>query len=106
MGQKLGMSFAQMNASKGKLAERNGSGSLGNQNQAMLALNEGAKTIIQTIQQMQESGSASGYEEFLKRMEEMTRDQQNLNGQGMQLALGQMAAAMREALMQQMLAQR
>jgi hypothetical protein len=105
MGQKLGMSFAQMNASKGKLAERNGSGSLGNQNQAMLALNEGAKTIIQTIQQMQESGSASGYEEFLKRMEEMTRDQQNLNGQGMQLALGQMAAAMREALMQQMLAQ-
>ena len=105
MGQKLGMSFAQMNASKGQSAERNGSGSLGNQNQAMLALNEGAKTIIQTIQQMQESGSASGYEEFLKRMEEMTRDQQNLNGQGMQLALGQMAAAMREALMQQMLAQ-
>jgi len=105
MGQKLGMSFAQMNASKGKLAERNGSGSLGNQKQAMLALNEGAKTIIQTIQQMQESGSASGYEEFLKRMEEMTSDQQNLNGQGMQLALGQMAAAMREALMQQMLAQ-
>ena len=43
-----------MEASKGKLAERNGNGSLGNQSEAMLALNEGAQTIIQTIKQMQD----------------------------------------------------
>ncbi|MBC8345782.1 MAG: hypothetical protein ISR82_05940 [Candidatus Marinimicrobia bacterium] len=105
MGRKLGMAYAQMEASKGKLAERNGSGSLGNQGQAMAALNEGAKTIIQTIKQMQESGSASGYEAFLKRMEEMAGQQQGINNQGMQLALGQMASSIQEGLMQQMLAQ-
>ncbi len=105
MGRKMGMAFAQMEASKGKLAERNGSGSLGNQEQAMQSLNEGAKAIIQTVKQMQESGSASGYEEFLKRMEEMAGQQQSINDQGMQLALGQMAASMQQALMQQMLAQ-
>jgi hypothetical protein len=105
MGRKLGMAYAQMDASKGKLAERNGSGSLGNQGQAMVALNEGAKSIIQTIKQMQESGSASGYETFLKRMEEMAGQQQGLNNQGMQLALGQMASSMQEGLMQQMLSQ-
>ena len=49
MGRKLGKANAQMEASKGKLAERNGNESLGNQSEAMLALNEGAQTIIQTI---------------------------------------------------------
>jgi len=105
MGRKIGMAYAQMETSKGKLAERNGSGSLGNQGQAMAALNEGAKTIIQTIKQMQEGGSASGYEAFLKRMEEMAGQQQGINNQGMQLALGQMASSMQEGLMQQMLTQ-
>ena len=105
MGRKMGSAFAQMEAAKGKMAERNGGGSLGNQDQAMLALNEGAKTIIQTVKQMQESGSASGYEEFLKQMEAMANRQQGINNQGMQLALGQMAAAMQESLMGQMLAQ-
>ncbi|MDP6339953.1 MAG: hypothetical protein QF842_06475 [Candidatus Marinimicrobia bacterium] len=105
MGRKMGSAFAQMDASKGKLAERNGSGSLGNQGKAMLSLNEGAKTIIQTVKQMQESGSASGYEEFLKRMEEMAGQQKGINDQGMQLALGQMAASMQQQLIQQLLAQ-
>ena len=51
MGRKLGSAFAQMEASKGKLAERDGNGSMGNQEQAMLSLNQGAKTIIQMVQQ-------------------------------------------------------
>ena len=87
------------------MVERNGGGSLGNQDQSMLALNEGAKTYIQTVKQMQESGSASGYEEFLKQMEKMANRQQGINDQGMQLALGQMSAAMQEALMGHMLSQ-
>ena len=105
MGRKMGSAFAQMKASKGKLADRDGNGSMGNQEQAMLSLNEGAKAIIQTVKQMQESGSASGYEEFLKQMEEMAGRQQGANKQGMQLALGQMAASMQQSMMQQMLAQ-
>jgi len=103
MGRKLGKANAQMEASKGKLAERNGNGSLGNQGEAMLALNEGAQTIIQTIKQMQDSGSASGYNEFLKQMEQMANQQGGLNQQGSQLALGQLAASMQKSLIEQML---
>ena len=103
MGRKLGKANAQMEASKGKLAERNGNGSLGNQGEAMLALNEGAQTIIQTIKQMQDSGSASGYNEFLKQMEQMANQQGDLNQQGSQLALGQLAASMQQSLIEQML---
>jgi len=103
MGRKLGQANAQMEASKGKLAERNGNGSLDNQTQATLALNEGAQIIIQLIKKMQDSGSASGYNEFLKQMEEMANQQGNLNQQGSQLALGQLGASMQQSLMEQML---
>ena len=65
MGQSLGRANAQMSASKTKLAERNSKGSVNNQGSAMMALNESAKSIIQTISKMQTDGSASGYEEFL-----------------------------------------
>ena len=105
MGRMLGSAYAQMNVSKGKLAERNGNGSLNNQSDAITALNEGSKIIIQSIKQMQESGSASGYDQFLKQMEQMTGKQQGINDQGMQLALGQMANSLKNSIMQQMLSQ-
>ena len=43
---------------------------------------------------MQKDGSASGYEEFLKQMENMSTQQKSVNDQGMQLALGQMTPSM------------
>ena len=52
---------------------------------------------------MQSSGSASGFEQFLRMMQQMAGKQQGINQQGMQLALGQMAAASQQQLMQQML---
>ena len=76
---------------------------MGNQTEATLALNEGAQIIIQLIKKMQDSGSASGYNEFLKQMEEMANQQGNLNQQGSQLALGQLGASMQQSLMEQML---
>ena len=45
---------------------------------------------------MQEKGSASGYSEFLKQMQEMAGKQKGVNDQGMQLALGQMANSLKE----------
>ena len=103
MGRKLGQAYAQMEASKNKLAERNGSASLNNQKDAMLALNEGAQTILKAIKQMQDSGSASGYNEFLKQMENLADQQSELNTQGSQLALGQLTASMQQSMMEQML---
>jgi hypothetical protein len=105
MGRMLGTAYAQMDVSKGKLVERNGNGSIVNQNEAITSLNEGSKIIIQNIKQMKDSGSASGYNEFLKQMEKMASKQQGINDQGMQLALGQMANSLKNSIMQQMLAQ-
>ena len=105
MGQKLGKANAQMAASKTKLAERNSRGSLGNQGSAMMNLNESARSIIQTINKMQADGSASGYEEFLSQMEKMSNQQRNVNEQGMQLALGQMASSAQQNLLSKMLGQ-
>ena len=103
MGQKLGQANAQMGASKTKLAERNSKGSLNNQRQAMVTLNESAKSIIKTINKMQDDGSASGYEEFLRQMENMSNQQKSVNDQGMQLALGQMSSTMKESIIKRML---
>ncbi len=103
MGRGMGMAFAQMEDSKTKLGDRNGAGSLSHQSKAMAALNEGAKAILNSINEMQSSGSASGYEAFLKRMEDMAGQQKGINDQGMQLALGQMASGLYEALMGEML---
>ena len=105
MGRMLGSAYGQMNVSKGKLAERNGNGSLNNQTEAITALNEGSKIIIQSIKQMKKSGSASGYNQFLKQMEQMAGKQQGINDQGMQLAFGQMANSLKNSIMQQMLSQ-
>jgi len=105
MGQSLGRANAQMSASKTKLAERNSKGSVNNQGSAMGALNESAKSIIQTISKMQTDGSASGYEEFLSQMEKMSNQQRNVNEQGMQLALGQLASSAQQNLLKKILGQ-
>ena len=54
---------------------------------------------------MKKSGSASGYNQFLKQMEQMAGKQQGINDQGMQLAFGQMANSLKNSIMQQMLSQ-
>ena len=105
MGQSLGRANAQMSASKTKLAERNSKGSVNNQGSAMMALNQSAKSIIQTISKMQTDGSASGYEEFLSQMEKMSNQQRNVNEQGMQLALGQLASSAQQNLLKKILGQ-
>jgi len=105
MGKSLGVANAQMSTSKTKLAERDAKGSLSNQEQAMAALNKNAKLIIQTINKMNDGGTASGYEEFLEQMKNMSAMQKSVNDQGMQLALGQMASSLKGSMMSRMLSQ-
>ncbi len=103
MGRAMGMANAKMEESKNVLAQRNGSGSTLHQQGAMQALNELALAIHQAMNQMRSSGSASGYEQFLQQMQNMANQQQGINSQSMELALGQMAAAQQEALLQRLL---
>ena len=105
MGRKLGVANAQMNTSKVKLSERGRSESIRNQDQAMSALNESAKIIIESISEMRKTGSASGYENFLKEMQSISGQQKNINDQGLQLALGQMSDEIKKSIMQSLLKQ-
>ena len=55
------------------------------------------------MKNMMESGSASGFQQFLEMMQQMSGQQQGLNQKGLQLGLGQMAAAAQQQMMRQML---
>ncbi len=103
IGRGVGKAHAGMEEAKTNLARRNVSQTKVNQNMAMEGLNEAAMAMFNSIQQMQQSGSAGGFEQFLKMMQQMAGQQQGLNQQGMQLALGQMTASMQQQLMKQML---
>jgi len=103
LGRAMGRAYAQMEQAKEKLAQRNGQGAQRNQKGAMTALNETAQVVLQSIQQMQSSGSASGFEQFLQRMQQMAGQQQGINSRSLQLALGQMTVAARNGLLQRLL---
>lgn len=103
MGRAVGMANAMMEEAKNALAQRNGRGAAQHQQAAMSSLNEAALAIHQSMNQMRSSGSASGFDQFLEQMQKMAGQQQGINSQSMQLALGQMAAAGQKGLLQQLL---
>ena len=92
-----------MEEAKQKLTERNLNQAGKNHDLAMEGLNETAKGLFNSMKSMMESGSASGFQQFLEMMQHMSGQQQGLNQKGMQLSLGQMAAAAQQQMMQQML---
>ena len=103
IGKAIGKANAGMEEAKIGLSERQILKASKKQVQAMQGLNEAAMGMFKNIEQMKSSGSSSGYEQFLKMMQQMAGQQQILNQQGMQLAMGQMMAAAQKQMMQQML---
>ena len=102
MGKAIGRTSVGMNESLTKLEERNGSESARKQNETVEALNEAALAIIAAMEEIRQSGSASGFEQFLERMKQMAAAQEGINAQTLQLALGQMAAVSQEQLMRRL----
>jgi len=105
IGQGMGMANNNMEEAKKRLAERNGRGAANNQKSAMEGLNSSILAVSQSMNQMQSTGSASGFEQFLKRMQQMSNQQQDINNESMQLALGQLSASVKEGLMGRLLSQ-
>ena len=105
IGRAMGKANSGMEGSKQGLTDRQISLAIQNQNLAVEGLNEAALGIYNNMKEMQQSGSSSGIEQFLQMMQKMAGQQQNLNQQGMQLALGQMAASAQQQIIQQMLKQ-
>jgi hypothetical protein len=69
----------------------------------MKGLNTAALSLFKSIQQMQSSGSASGFEQFLKMMQQMAGQQQNLNHQGTGMGMGQLSESAKQQILQSML---
>ena len=105
IGQGMGMANNHMEEAKKRLADRNGRGAANNQKSAMEGLNSAILAVSQSMNQMQSTGSASGFEQFLKRMQQMSGQQQGINNESMQLALGQLSSSIKEGLMGRLLSQ-
>ena len=103
MGRAMGMANAMMEEAKNNLAQRNGAGAAQNQRSSMSSLNKAALAVHQSMGEMKASGSAGGYEQFLKQMQKMAGQQEGINRQSMQLAMGQMTAAAQQGLLQRLL---
>tara|TARA_Y100000741_G_scaffold345374_1_gene310754 strand:- start:392 stop:3808 length:3417 start_codon:yes stop_codon:yes gene_type:complete len=103
IGKSIGKANNAIEQSKSDITNRDIRKASQNQNQAMEGLNSAALNLFQSVQQMQSSGSASGFEQFLKMMQQMAGQQQGLNQQGMNLSLGQMSNDAQQQLLQSML---
>lgn len=104
IGKSLGASFAHMEAAKLALAERQGSRAVTEEQEALTAINRTILMLNQTSRSMEQSGTASGFEEFLKQMENLSGQQQVTNSESIQLSLGQMAASMQKSILERLLA--
>ena len=103
IGRGVGKANSNMEEAKQKLTERNLNQAGKNHDLAMEGLNETAQGLFNSMKNMMESGSASGFQQFLEMMQQMSGQQQGLNQKGLQLGLGQMAAAAQQQMMRQML---
>ncbi|NQU67165.1 MAG: hypothetical protein HQ510_04400 [Candidatus Marinimicrobia bacterium] len=103
IGRALGSARVSMDKSIAKLEQKQISHALKDQKASMEGLNEAAKLLLGAMNQMQSSGSASGFESFLEQMGEMSKQQQGINQGTMQL--GQMALSAQQQMMQKLQAQ-
>lgn len=99
IGKALGQSASNMQQSVQSLAQRQAKRSSEYQGEAMTSLNETAQQLIAAMNSLQSQGSSTGYQDFLKQMEELTRQQKGLNQQSSQFGMnGQPSLAERAAM--------
>ena len=103
IGKGIGKANVGMQEAIANVTNRNLSQANKNQNYAMQGLNEAAIGLFNSMKGIKQSGSSSGFEQFMQMMQQMAGQQQSINQQGIQLGLGQMAAAAQQQIMQQML---
>ena len=103
LNKQFGSANIAMQNSKNNLVNKNINASKKNQLKALKNLNQIAYLILDSIKKMKSSGSASGYEQFLEQMMQMSGEQQGLNKEGMQLGLGMPSQNMQLSIMNQMM---
>ncbi len=102
MGKAVGRAVAGMSESLRQMEERNAPKAANKQSEIVAALNEAALATISAMEEMQQSGMASGMQQFLERMQQMTGQQQSINNQTLQMLLGQMTASAQQEMMRRL----
>jgi DNA repair exonuclease SbcCD ATPase subunit len=83
IGQSLGSAYGNMNRSLSELENRRQETASAFQGQSMSGLNMSVLQMQQAMQAMGEEGSALGFEQFLKKMQQLSDSQGQLNQEGM-----------------------
>jgi len=85
----LGQANSGMRNSLNELENRNGSRAMRGQEEAMAGLNEAVMQMQSSMQQLAQSGSAFGFEQFIEQMQKMAGQQGQVNQESMNLMQGQ-----------------
>lgn len=103
LGKDLGNAAESMQSSITNLANRNNGASKKSQEGAMASLNNAVMSLKEAIKSAKESDSGIGFEEFLKRMLEMSGKQGGLNQQALNMNLNGEMSPEQQAGMQRMM---
>jgi hypothetical protein len=106
VGKGFGQASAAMNNAVQQMEERNPGAASKSAQKATAALNQSALELINSMQNLQSSGSASGFENYLQQLQNMAGQQQGINEETQMLGIGkagQQAAMQRMAARQQQL---
>jgi hypothetical protein len=102
MGKAVGRAIAGMTESLSQMEKRNASLAANKQSETVAALNEAALATISAMDAMQQSGMASGMQQFMERMQQMSGQQQGINSQTLQMMMGQMSASAQQEMMRRL----
>lgn len=83
LGKTVGRAYANMKGAIDNLTERKGYKAHKMQYDAMIAVNDAIKLLLQGMQNMQQSGSGSGMAQLMQQLQQMAQQQQGLNDQTM-----------------------
>ena len=85
----FGQAAAAMNGAIRQMEERNTSAASKSANQATAAINLSALNLINAMNELQQGGSASGFEKYMEQLQKMAGQQQGINDETQMLGMGQ-----------------
>ena len=100
----MGKARGSMDKAIAQYEQRQVSSGRKSQSSAIEGLNEAANLMMSSMDMMQETGSASGFESFMESLSEMSSQQQGINNQTMQMQMG-MGMQNQQGMMQRLQAQ-
>ncbi|MDO9548041.1 MAG: hypothetical protein Q7J65_03640, partial [Candidatus Marinimicrobia bacterium] len=88
-GKGFGQAAAAMSNAIQQMEERNTSAASNSASQATAAINLTALNLINSMNELQQSGAASGFEKYMEQLQQMAGQQQGINDETQMLGMGQ-----------------